>query len=382
VQHQIADDQVRGRAARRTREGLRLLTVWIGLVAGAQVSASTASQDGDAAADVRATIRSEAQAARALVQSDVALGFLDAAAALPAIEPRVVWRDEAAGRAFSQAEYEALPEGERDGLERREVDERFFYTTGYGTPVIYARPLELAAGHGLETLAGARVLDFGYGMISQLRMLAANGADVTGIEVEPLFRALYSGEGDQGLIPALDDGPDGQLRLLHGSFPGDAELAQAVGGDYDLILSKNVLKLGYIHPAREADERLLIDLGVDDESFLRAMHDALAPGGLFLVYNIAPAQNPEGEPYMPWADGGFPFERSLAERLGFEVLAFDVEDHDAIHDLWFAAGLDRGASREELAASLFAHWTLLRRAPAKTALKMKPACELAERPRG
>ena len=51
--------------------------------------------------------------ARALVQSEVALGFLDAAAALPAIETRVVWRDKAAGRAYSQAEYEALPEDER-----------------------------------------------------------------------------------------------------------------------------------------------------------------------------------------------------------------------------------------------------------------------------
>ena len=345
---------------------------------GLLVALPVGAQEDAAAPDVRATIRAEAEAARALVQSEVALGFLDAAAALPAIETRVVWRDKAAGRAYSQAEYEALPEDEREGLERREVDERFYYTTGYGTPVIYARPLELAAGHGLDTLAGARVFDFGYGMIGQLRMLAANGADVTGIEVDPLFRALYSWDGDQGAIPALGEGLDGSLRLLHGSFPGDAGLAQAVGGDYDLIVCKNVLKLGYIHPVREADARLLIDLGVDDESFLRAMYDALAPGGLLLVYNIAPKQNPEGEPYMPWADGGFPFERRLAERLGFEVLGFDVEDHDAIHDMWFAAGLERGASREELAQNLFAHWTLLKRGSARTGLEMKPACELCE----
>ncbi len=130
-----------------------------------------------------------------------------------------------------------------------------------------------------------------------------------------------------------------------------------------MILSKNTLKRGYIHPAREADPRMLVDLGVGDEAFLRAVHEALNPGGLFLVYNISPKQNPPDQPYLPHADGLFPFERSLAEKLGFEVLAFDEPDHDKMAEVFVAVGSDQGKGKEKLLGELFTHYTVLRRAP-------------------
>ena len=52
------------------------------------------------------------------------------------------------------------------------------------------------------------------------------------------------------------------MKLVHGRFPADPKVVAAVGGGYDLFLSKNTLKRGYIHPAEKVDPRLLVDLGV------------------------------------------------------------------------------------------------------------------------
>jgi len=134
-------------------------------------------------------------------------------------------------------------------------------------------------------------------MVGQLRLLAGCGADVTGVDVHPVFRALYSQPSDQGVI-ADAPGVRGRITLTHGHFPGDNDVRRAVGDGYDVFLSKNVLKRSYIHPEREVDERFQIKLGVSDEAFVKAMYDVLKPGGLALIYNIAPAQNPPDKPYL------------------------------------------------------------------------------------
>ncbi len=102
-----------------------------------------------------------------------------------------------------------------------------------------------------------------------------------------------------------------------------------------------------------------MNLGVDDEAFLRAVYRTLRAGGLFVVYNLSPAQNPPDKPYLPWADGRFPFDRELVERVGFEILAFDADDSPAARELgglleWDKTGMD-------LKNGLFAHYTVLRR---------------------
>ena len=130
---------------------------------------------------------------------------------------------------------------------------------------------------------------------------------------------------------------------------------EAVGGGYDLFVSKNVLKRGYIHPERFASEKHLISLGVDDESFVRTLHEMLAPGGKVLIYNLAPPPAPLDKPYIPWADGRCPFAREVWEKLGFRVVVFDRDDTPAAHKMAHALGWDR----EEGGGELFATYTLV-----------------------
>jgi SAM-dependent methyltransferase len=306
-------------------------------------------------------IREQAGKVRPLVKTDAVESFLDAAALLPMIEPRVIYRDRPANEAFTDAEAAKLCEERRAACEQHTYDAEFYYYTGYGTPVLYARALDLAAAKcGIKRFAGKRVFDFGYGAIGHLRMLASLGADAVGVEVQPVFRALYSFPGDQGVIRGAS-GVRGHLKLVQGHWPGDADVRDAVGGKFDLIISKNVLKRGYVHPEREADPRQLVHLGVDDATFVQALYDALAPGGVVMIYNFSPAPAPPDKPYIPWADGRCPFDRELLEKTGFTVMAYDNEDNDAAYDFWFALDLSDGATRKDLSRNLFAHFTLLRK---------------------
>lgn len=317
--------------------------------------------------EIRAQLQAEADRLSPLFSSPVAHRFLDATADLPDPGPRLVWRSADRQRAVTHAAYQTLTPEEKAGLTSRVFDARFYYTTGYGSPLIYARPLQIVAEQGFEP-RGARVLDFGYGMIGQLRLLASIGADVNGVEVEPLFAALYAQPGDTGPIPpstAADPTPGrgGTLALWNGRWPGDEPLAAGVGGGYDLFISKNVLKRGYIHPERPVDEKFLVKLGVSDEAFVAAMHGALKPGGLALIYNIAPPQNPEDKPYLPHADPRSAFPREVLEKAGFEVLAFDQDDSAEIIKVWQALDIFTDAEKGEPEKFLFAKYTLLRRRP-------------------
>lgn len=308
-------------------------------------------------------LRAEAKALQPLVTTAAVRELLAATASLPTPEPRVVYRDRARGLALAQAEWSKLDADEQSKFQPRTCDARFYYTTGYGSPLIYARPLDLVADKaGWATFAGRKILDFGYGMIGQGRLLASCGAGVTAVDVEPLLHALYSDQSDTGDIDnAQHDRPPGKLMLFHGRWPADENVARAVGDSYDLVISKNVLKAGYIHPAREVDPKFTVQLGVDDATFLNRLHAVLKPGGYAMIYNIAPAQNPPDKPYLPHADGKCPFDRAALASAGFEVLAFDEPDVEAILDVWHALELDDGSPREDVRKSLFAWWTLLRR---------------------
>ena len=274
-----------------------------------------------------AQIRKEAAALAPLVKTALAQEFLAAAADLPPQAPRRLWHDAAKAHYFTDAEAARLGEAERRALYPRSVDEELYYVDRFGTPVAYARPLEIL-GLGKDGLAGKRVVDFGFGAPGHLRMFAGLGAHVTGIEVDPLSKALYTAPGDQGPIHGRL-GRDGDLRLLYGAFPRDAALKASVGGGYDLFLSKNVLKRGYIHPERFALEKHLISLGVDDETFVRTLHGMMAPGGRVLIYNISPPPAPPDQPFVPWADGRCPFAREVWEKAGFHVVELDRDDTPA-----------------------------------------------------
>lgn len=333
--------------------------------------AGTGSASPEDSASVRVEMQRQAPALLALVRSPVARAFLDAVPSLPRIEPRTVYQDSARTRCWNAAEAAALPDSLRARLVPRTLDESFYYYTRYGSPLAYARALDLAAEYGLSAVGGRRIADFGYGTIGHLRLLASLGADVVGIDVDPLLRALYSAAGDQGEIAVWGPPPDpraptvrrnGRITLLTGRFPAEPEIVAAAGENYDLFLSKNTLKRGYIHPEQHVDPRRLVHLGVDDTTFVRNVNRLLKPGGLVVLYNLSPAPNAPGKPYLPWADGRCPFPPSLWEALGFQVLVYDREDHAAARRLGHALGWDRGPEAMDLDNDLFAHYSIFRKA--------------------
>jgi len=337
------------------------------------VTVAVAQEAEDAGTSVLATLRAEAAVVCPLVQTDLARSFLDATSALPVIAPRTLHSNADRARWFTAEQARALPEAERAALTERVLDASFYWNTRYGSPVAYARAVDIAAQHGFT--AGGAVADFGCGGLGAARLLASLGCQVVGIDVDPLLPALYAEAGDTGEVPpATAGGSKGRLALVTGQWPGEpAALAGVVKAivphdrGLDLFLSKNTLKNGYIHPAQGVDPQRLVRLGVEDEVFVKAVAAVLRPGGLFLIYNLCPAPAKEGEPYIPWADGRCPFARDLLERYGLEVLAFDQVDDDPARALGHALGWDAGEGAMDLQRDLFAWYTLARRPAAPAA---------------
>ena len=313
----------------------------------------------------------EANALMPLAQSDIAKRFLSATDSLPGMAPRTVYVNEMTREYFSPVEFAALPEPTRVRLNKTELDEFRYYYTKYGSPLVFFRALDVASSVGLSEIAGKRILDFGYGSIGHLRLLASLGANVTGVDPDSYLDALYSDASDQGSVtPATSRGRSlfggkGSITLAHGYYPKDAQIVARVGQGYDLIFSKNTLKRGYIKPERKADKRQLIDLGVTDEVFLKTLATALNPGGKIVIYNLYPTPSGPKEVYKPHADGRSPFTREQYAKAGLNVLAFEAEDNIAIRKIGHALKWDKndkGETIDNLETNLFAMYTVLERA--------------------
>lgn len=302
-----------------------------------------------------AELQAEAKALSPLCKTPLARDFLAAVPKLPSVQPRTVYRDSARTRAWSAREAVLLPDSVRSRLVPRVLDETFYYDTRYGSPLAYARALEVLGENGVKSVNGLRVADFGCGMLGQLRLLAENGATAIGIDVDPLLPALYSEPGDQGAV-----GP-GSVTLATGQWPASGEMKRAVGDQIDLFISKNTLKNGYLHPAQAVDPRMLVHLGVSDSEFVAALARSVRKGGRVLIYNLCPAPAAPGKPYIPWADGRCPFPRGMWTAAGFEVLAFDRDDSPAARAMGHALGWDQGENGMKLDTDLFATWSLFQR---------------------
>jgi hypothetical protein len=333
------------------RHVVALALAWASLHAGGSIARAQAPAPGDTSAV--AQLQREAKSLVPLASTTLGRRFIAGATTLPHVTPRTLRHDSTRTRYWSATEAAALPATVRDSMLSRTLDESFYYTTRYGSPLAYLRPLELLARAGFDSVAGKRIVDFGYGTVGHLRLLAGLGAEVTGIEVDPLLRALYSEPGDQGRIGS------GSLRLLHGQFPADAGVAAAAGRGVDLFISKNTLKNGYIHPAEKVDPRRLVHLGVSDSAYVAALYAMLAPGGRVMIYNLCPAPAPPGKPYIPWADGRCPFPVEMWKRAGFVVTAFDQDDGEAARRMAHALGWDQGEQPMKLETDLFASYTLV-----------------------
>jgi hypothetical protein len=327
------------------------------LLAGCALAAAPAFAEPDSTSQV-AALAKEAKEVRPLFRSKLVGAFLDAVPSLPRVSPRTVYCDSARTRCWTDAESAALPDTQRARLVRRDLDEAFYYVTRYGSPLAYARPLEILSEAGFKDARGKKIADFGYGTIGHLRLLASLGAKMHGIEVDPLLRALYAP--DLGVVEGAK-GVEGSIALHHGQWPADAPLVAAVGTGLDLFLSKNTLKRGYVHPAEPVNPRMMVHLGVDDSVYVSQLAAAVKPGGLVMIYNLCPAPAPPGKPYIPWADGRCPFDRRLLERAGFEAIAYDRDDSPAARKMAHALGWDVGERPMDLEKDLYATYTLLRR---------------------
>ena len=295
------------------------------------------------------------------VTSAIAKQFLRAVPDLPSIQPRVIYVNKATRSYMSEAEYAKASDSGKAGYEKRELGEEFYYYTRYGTPLAFARALDLVGMAGLATLDSAHIADYGFGSIGHLRLMASCGAKVTGIEVDPLLKLLYAQPADFGYIArarAAGEGAPGKITLAFGSFPADSATRATVGSGYDLFISKNTLKHGYIHPEREVDPRMLVQLGVPDSVYVKTIYDLLKPGGFFMIYNLHPKLSAPDEKYVPWSDGRCPFAQELLEKTGFTVLGYNVDDTEPAREMGRHFGWDK---EMDYAKDLYGQYTLVRK---------------------
>jgi hypothetical protein len=316
-------------------------------------------------AGVVAEMAEQATSVLPLVKSELATSFLRTAEHLTPIEPFTIYvpqsqQDEKNPVGISVSQWDALSEQEQRQFVSRKITERKYYFTKYGTPVAFVRAVEIVGKAGLSEFENKKVVDFGFGSIGHLRMMAMCGATVRGIDVDLFLQSLYRKPRDQGEVKS-DKGVEtlsGSVKLSFGKFPVDATVATEVGGDIDLFVSKNTLKRGYIHPAQEVDPRRKIELGVSDEDFVAAVYERLKPGGFFLIYNFHPKRTEPGKKYITWSDGRCPFERSVVTNAGFEILAFDEDDTEFAHAMATAFGWNQ---QMDLDKDFRATYTLLKK---------------------
>ncbi len=276
------------------------------------------------------------------VSSDLAADFLNATSALPWIQPRRLYQDPETKELFPGSAIASIPAERRWKLTSRSFGEHEYYEGRYGMSLAYATVVDALAERGLASLSGKRVLDIGYGSILPLRLMACMGAKVIGLETDRFPGTLYSHESDTGAVRAvrgrtIDRTRDGSIELRRGRFGVDWTPDPA---SLDLIISRNTLKNGYIHPRAEHAHEPNVRLGLSDERFLQAARASLVSGGLLAIYNTFDPRDPG-----PGADGRSPFTTLQFEGAGFRTVALDEPDDERSRRLYEAAqsaGADAG----------------------------------------
>ena len=291
-----------------------------------------------------ARLQRESFAVRPLAKTRWSSLLLDAGALLPPIPPRRLLKDPGTGQYFAEAELRSLSPAQRSTYQLDVVSEEDYYFGPSGSPLFYVRLLDLVGENVRGDLVGRRLLEWNYESVAALRLLAAQGAQVVGVSASPRLRALYSQPGDQGDIPMFGRDQAGRLTLLAGQFPVEAATRAQVGQGYDVILARNLLKRGYVHPVETsaAAAATKVELGMADEAFLQQLLAMLKPQGRVLLYNICPPAAPPPAPYSPDSDCRNPFTQAQWQAAGFRVRDYDRNDSAALRELGHALGWDQG----------------------------------------
>lgn len=275
-----------------------------------------------------------ARALQPAVKSDLATDFLNATSALPWIQPRKLYQDPESKILYPSSQIASISADRRWKLVSRSFDEHDCYEGRYGMPLSYVAMFDALSEFGVRSLSGKRVLDLGFASILPLRLMACLGASVTGLETDKLVAALYAFDGDTGPVRSvrgrtIDRSHDGSIVIKQGRLGVDWK---PEAGSLDLILSRNTLKQGYVHPRAEHAHEPNVKLKLTDEAFLEIVRASLSRGGLFAIYNtFDPTDN------GPGANGHCPFTREQFASSQFEVLAHDQSDDSRALALFAAA---------------------------------------------
>lgn len=302
------------------------------------VSGLTAAQDWSPAA-----LATEAQRVRELIPDKAVRAWLDKAGELPEVEGQTLFIGPREEGGYGRAVYtpsEARELGPEDLAGCRPVDygPGRYYATNYGSPIAYASALLCAAQAGVESFKFKRILDIGYGQIGQLEMLARCGAEVDGVEADPVIHRLYTSTRLTDAVVARD-GTKGSVSLHLGEWFADWRFRDRVGDGYDLILARNVLKRGYVRPEEPMEHFDPIDIGGDPATGARTLFDALRPGGIVVVYNLGGgAWRLDDGSYNASADVRDPLGREAWEEAGFEVLHFQTNGSRLMREVGVALG--------------------------------------------
>lgn len=285
----------------------------------------------------------EAQRVRELIPNRAVRTWLDRASELPEVEGQTLFIGPRAEGGYDRAVYtpgevrEMDPEDVADCRPVTYGPERY-YATNYGSPIAYAPALLCATEAGIESFEFKRILDIGYGQIGQLEMLARCGAEVDGVEADPVIHRLYTSTRLSDSVVARD-GTKGSVSLHMGEWFADWRFRERVGEGYDLILARNVLKRGYVQPEEPMEQFDPIDIGGDPATGAQALFDALRVGGVVVVYNLGGgAWRLEDGSYNAQADVRDPFGREAWEAAGFEVLHFQANGSQLMREVGVALG--------------------------------------------
>lgn len=151
---------------------------------------------------------------------------------------------------------------------------------------------------GVQTWADQRVLDIGAADGAFLEAIASAGAEASGLEKASIQVSAA------------------ETRGVFRMFRGDT--AQIDGETFDLIVSRNTLKKGFIRPDTGSP---MIRLGATIEQTLSSISNAMQEDALFCIFNVSPTDQASAS--QPHADGRCPFTVAELEHHGFEVLLFD-----------------------------------------------------------